>query len=139
MDETIIEAARPGVKRQWLHQWIGFCLVGGAEFVLDWAVLVGLSAVGMPVAIANAFGRLAGACLGYWANGRFTFRANARMGWKAIARSAFLFVTTTIVSSWALEVAAAYHGLLGAWLLKPAVEAVLGVVCFFASKYWVYR
>ncbi len=139
MDEKIIEAARPNATRQLLHQWIGFCLVGGAEFVLDWAVLVGLSAIGMPVAIANAFGRLAGACLGYWANGRFTFRAHAHMGAAAIARSAFLFVTTTIVSSWALEVTASYHGLISAWLLKPAVEAVLGVVGFFASKYWVYR
>lgn len=139
MDETIIEAARPGAKRQLLHQWIGFCLVGGAEFVLDWTVLVGLSAIGVPVAIANTLGRLAGACLGYWANGRFTFRAHARMGRAAILRSAFLFVTTTVVSSWAIDLAADYHGLLGAWLLKPVVEAVLGVACFFASKNWVYR
>lgn len=139
MDETIIEAARPNAKRQWLHQWIGFCMVGSAEFVLDWAVLVGLSAVGVPVAIANTFGRLAGACLGYWANGRFTFRAHARMGTKAIARSAFLFMTTTVISSWGVELAAVQHGLLGAWLLKPLIEAVLGVACFFASKYWVYR
>lgn len=139
MDETIDKSARPRPVRQLLLQWTGFCLVGGAEFVLDWVVLVGLSALGMPVAIANALGRLAGACLGYWANGRFTFRTNARMGAAAIARSALLFVATTVVSSWALDLAAAYHGLLGAWLLKPAVEAVLGVACFFASKYWVYR
>ncbi|MDQ2971920.1 MAG: GtrA family protein [Pseudomonadota bacterium] len=139
MDETIIEAARPEAKRQLLHQWIGFCLVGGVEFVLDWGVLVGLSAIGVPVAIANTLGRLAGACLGYWANGRFTFRARARMGRAAIVRSAFLFVATTVISSWGVELAAVQHGLLGAWLLKPLIEAVLGVACFFVSKYWVYR
>lgn len=138
-DEKIAATRRPDSWRQWLQQWMGFCLVGGAEFALDWSVLVGLSLLGVPVAWANAAGRGAGACLGYWANGRFTFRAKARMGRAAIIRSAILFVVTTVISSWLIKLAAANHGLVAAWLIKPAVEAVLGVVCFFANKYWVYR
>ena len=50
-----------------------YLMIGGVQWLVDWGVMVGLSHLGMPVEPANIAGRISGALLGYWANGRFTF------------------------------------------------------------------
>ena len=47
-----------------------YLLIGGVQWLVDWGVMVGLSHWGMPVEPANVAGRISGALLGYWLNGR---------------------------------------------------------------------
>ena len=50
-----------------------YLLIGGVQWLVDWGVLVLLSHWGMAVEPANVAGRVAGALLGYWLNGKLTF------------------------------------------------------------------
>ena len=52
----------------------GYLIIGIVQWLVDWGVLVLLSGWGMDVKAANVLGRVAGACLGYWLNGKLTFR-----------------------------------------------------------------
>lgn len=122
-----------------LKQGMGYSLVGGAQFLLDWGVLVGLTALGMPVSPANVAGRLAGAALGFWANGRVTFPASRSSSRRRMLRFALLWLLMTALSTFAIHTIAANGSLARVWLLKPLVEAVLAVLTFFACRHWVYR
>ena len=71
--------APPALPRQLLL----YVLVGLAQLVLDSAVFVASTAAGVPVPAGNVAGRVAGACLGYVLNGRYTFatsRASSSRG-----------------------------------------------------------
>ena len=50
-----------------------YLLIGGVQWLVDWGVLVLLTRYGMQVESANVLGRVAGALLGYWLNGKLTF------------------------------------------------------------------
>ena len=50
-----------------------YLLIGGVQWLLDWGVMVALSHWGLPVEAANVAGRICGAMLGFWLNGRITF------------------------------------------------------------------
>src|SRR5690606_33364481 len=50
-----------------------YLLIGGIQWLVDWGVMVLLSHYGMRVEPANICGRVAGALLGYWLNGKLTF------------------------------------------------------------------
>ncbi len=124
-----------------LRQLMGFGLVGGVQLLLDWACFVALTAAGMAVVPANLAGRVAGASLGFWLNGRFTF---ARPGQPMLARRNLLrflafWIATTAASTLALHAIDARDGLWAAWLLKPLVEALLAGLGFVAGRYWIYR
>ena len=102
--------------------------------------MVLLSHYGLVVELANVFGRVAGALLGYWLNGKLTFAGDdTAIGRTQLARFVVMWIGTTIVSTWAVGVIDDYLGLKWAWLAKPAVELALGVVGFFLSRHWVYR
>ncbi len=49
-----------------LRQGTHYVLVGLLQLLLDWAVFVAATALGMPVAGGNIVGRVAGALLGFW-------------------------------------------------------------------------
>ena len=60
-----------------------YLLIGGLQWLVDWGVMVALSHFGMRVGPANIAGRVSGALLGYWLNGKLTF-AGARISlWHA--------------------------------------------------------
>lgn len=122
-----------------LKQSMGYSLVGGAQFLLDWGVLVGLTALGMPASPANVVGRFAGAALGYWANGRVTFPDSRSSSRRRVLRFALLWLLMTILSTFAIHTIAAHGSLAKVWLLKPLVEGALAVLTFFACRHWVYR
>src|SRR3546814_20873782 len=50
-----------------------YLFVGGIQWLVDWGVMVALSHFGMGIGPANAAGRISGALLSYWANGKLTF------------------------------------------------------------------
>jgi putative flippase GtrA len=117
-----------------------YTLIGGVQWLVDWGVLVGLTHLGMTVAPANVAGRVAGALLGYWLNGKVTFAGDEHeIGPSQLRRYVMMWLTTTAVSTWSLGAIDHWAGLQWAWLAKPGVEAILGVVGFLLSRHWVYR
>lgn len=117
-----------------------YLLIGGIQWLVDWGVLVLLTHLGMAVAPANILGRIAGALLGYWLNGKLTFAGeDTAIGRTQLLRFVAMWLCTTALSTWSLGSIDAAVGLKWAWLAKPAVELVLGVVGFVLSRHWVYR
>ena len=117
-----------------------YLAIGIVQWLLDWGVMVGLSHLGMPVRQANVAGRISGAVLGFWLNGRITFAGeDTRIGRIQFLRFLALWLTTTLLSTLAIGAIDDYLGLKWAWLAKPAVELVLGVLGFLMSRHWIYR
>lgn len=125
-----------------VRQVIGFGLVGAAQIVLDWACFVALSALGVAVVPANLAGRVVGASLGFWANGRFTFARPGeapRLGRRRLLRYVAFWLAMSSLSTLAVLALDHLQGLQAAWLGKPLIDAALAVLGFLVSKYWVYR
>lgn len=122
-----------------MRQGLGFTVVGGAQLLLDWGVMVGLSAIGLDLSVANVLGRAAGACLGFWANGRLTFAGGRDTRARQGARFVLMWLSLTVLSTAAVNVAAHYGSTAGAWLLKPLIEATLAIISFFTCRHWVFR
>lgn len=124
-----------------LRQGGQFVLVGLLQLLLDWAVFVAATALGMPVAPGNLLGRVCGAMLGFWLNGRYTFAVagDARLGWRRLARFVLLWIAFTVASTWLVGQVAGALGLGYAWLAKPLVEGLLAGVSFFAWRHLVFR
>lgn len=124
-----------------IRQGLSFLVVGLGLVAVDWLVFVLLTAVGTTPAVANVAGRVAGAVLGFWANGRVTFAYAGvpRVGGRRFVRFALLWSLLTLVSTGLLALCAEHFGLRLAWLAKPLVEAGLALVSFMVSRHWVYR
>ena len=117
-----------------------YLLFGGVQWLVDWGVMVLLSHFGMVIELANELGRVAGALLGYWLNGKLTFAGDdTAVGRTQLARFVMMWLGTTAVSTWSMGVVDDVAGLKWAWLAKPGVELALGGVGFFLSRHWVYR
>jgi len=123
------------------RQGMSFLVVGCGLIALDWVVFVALTALGVMPIPANVAGRVAGALVGFWANGRITFPVpdSPRLGWHRFARYLVLWTTLTILSTVLVTLLADQLSLQVAWLVKPVVEAGLAVLSFLVSRHWVYR
>ncbi|SDQ79375.1 GtrA family protein [Pseudoxanthomonas sp. CF125] len=123
-----------------LRQGRCYLLIGVLQWLLDWGVMVGLSHAGMLVEPANVAGRISGALLGFWLNGRITFTGDEHhLGRKPLLRFLAMWLMTTFVSTWAIGNIDDWFGLRWAWMAKPAVELALGVIGFLLSRHWVYK
>jgi putative flippase GtrA len=124
-----------------LRQGRLFLLAGAAQLLLDWAVFVALTALGMRAAPANICGRIAGALLGFWLNGRWTFaeKGQAKLGWRRLVRFVLVWSALTAISTLLVSAVDARLSLQHAWLAKPLVEALMAAVGFFLWKHVVYR
>lgn len=123
------------------RQGVSFLVVGCCLIVLDWAVFVALTALGVAPVSANIAGRATGALVGFWANGRITFSVpgSPRLGRRRFARYLVLWVMLTLLSTVLVALLADRLSLEIAWLAKPVVEAGLAVLSFLVSRHWVYR
>src|SRR4249919_269112 len=108
------------------RQILVFLIVGVLQLALDSAMFIGLSAVGVAIIPANVAGRLAGASLGFWLNGRYTFAeaGRARLSGQHLRRFVIAWSLLTVLSTALLYAVDARVGLHLAWLAKPAVEAL---------------
>ena len=123
-----------------LRQGRYYCAICLLQYVVDWGVMVALSHLGLPVEIANVAGRVSGATLGFWLNGRFTFADDTTsLGPRQLRRFVLLWLCMTAVSTWAVGTIEDVAGLQWAWLAKPLVEIALACASFLASRHWVYR
>lgn len=117
-----------------------YLVIGGIQWAVDWGVMVLLSHFGVIVPIANICGRVSGAMLGFWLNGRFTFRGDdTTIGRTQLQRFVLMWLCTTTISTLAVTQVDDVFGLRWAWLAKPVIEGALGVAGFLLSRYWVYR
>ena len=123
-----------------LRQGRYYLAIGLLQYVVDWGVMVALSHFGLSVEIANVAGRVSGATLGFWLNGRFTFVDDTSvLGPRQLRRFMLLWLCMTGISTWSIGTIENVAGLRWAWLAKPLVEIVLACVSFMASRHWVYR
>ncbi|AWV08546.1 GtrA family protein [Marilutibacter maris] len=117
-----------------------YLIIGGIQWLVDWAVMVMLSHAGVPMVAANIGGRVSGALLGFWLNGRITFAGDdTRVGGRQLGRFIAMWLCTTAVSTAAMTTIDAQLGLKWAWIAKLPVEALLAMVGFVVSRHWVYR
>lgn len=121
------------------RQGVLFLLMGFLQWVLDWAITVALSHVGVPLEVANVCGRISGALLGFWLNGTITFSTGTPLGRRQLLRFVIAWLVMTVISTIAIGFVGHSAGLQHAWLAKPFVEAALAVGSFFISRYWIYR
>lgn len=124
-----------------LRQGSQFLLIGLLQLLVDWSVFVAATAAGMPTVPGNVLGRVCGALLGFWLNGRITFANgdDARLGWRRFGRFMAMWLVLTALSTWLVALCAHALGLRLAWLAKPLVEGMLAVVSFFLGRQLVYR
>lgn len=122
------------------RQGLSFLVVGSGLIVVDWAVFVLLSALGIPPVGANVAGRVVGALVGFAANGGITFRQEGtpKYGIHRFVRYVVVWIVLTMLSTALVATLADHLNLRAAWLAKPIVEAGLAVVSFFISRHWVY-
>lgn len=123
------------------RQLIVFGLVGAAQVLLDWTVFVALTHAGAAVAPANVVGRICGACLGFWLNGRYTFAAagRPRLDREHLLRFVIAWSAITVLSTVLVAQVASRIDLQAAWLAKPLVEAAMAVIGFVVWRQWVFR
>ncbi len=123
-----------------LRQGRHYLIIGILQWLLDWGVMVALSHAGLSIALANVVGRISGALMGYWLNGRFTFAGDGhQMGRRQFTRFGLMWVCFTLLSTLVLENIDQHIGRGWAWLSKPVVEVALGACGFLLSRHWIYR
>jgi putative flippase GtrA len=114
--------------------------IGALQWLVDWGVMVGLSHLGLRIGAANIAGRVSGALLGFWLNGRITFVGDDHaIGRTQLMRFLVMWLVMTALSTLSIEVIDGVLGRKWAWLAKPLVEVTLGMMGFVASRHWVYR
>ena len=117
-----------------------YLVIGGIQWLVDWGVMVALSHFGMRVAPANIAGRISGALLGYWLNGKLTFAGeDTAVGRTQLLRFLMMWLCTTAISTWSMTHIDELFGLGWAWLAKPGIELALGILGFVLSRHWVYK
>ncbi len=117
-----------------------YLAIGFVQWLLDWGVMVGLSHLGLRIGFANVAGRVTGALIGFWLNGKITFAGDeTAVGRRQLVRFIVMWVVLTFVSTWAIEHIDDVLGRKWAWLAKPVVELALGLVGFVFSRHWVYK
>ncbi|PJK15094.1 hypothetical protein CO613_02525 [Lysobacteraceae bacterium NML07-0707] len=122
------------------RQLVAYAVIGGLQWLLDCSLTMALSHSLLPVAQANIAGRLAGAALGFWLNGRYTFgSAGNTLGGRPLARFALMWLTLTLIGSLLLDALEQHYSLTTAWLAKPLLEAGFATIGFVLSRYWIYR
>ena len=124
-----------------LRQSSQFVLIGLLQLLIDWSVFVAATAAGMPTIPANVLGRVCGAVIGFWLNGRITFANGdgARLGWQRFGRFLAMWIALTLLSTWLVSLCVDALGLRLAWLAKPVVEGLLAALSFFIGRHLVYR
>ena len=90
----------------------GYALVGALQWLLEYAVMLALSQWVMPVEPANVIGRLCGAVLGFWLNGKWTFAGDdTHVGRRALRRFVLMWIGLTVLNTWAVHAIDAHFGL----------------------------
>ena len=132
--------SKPPHRLPLLRQGGSYLAIGLLQLFVDWLAFVVLSGAGMAVEPANVLGRITGAALGFWLNGRITFAGDdTAVGRRQLARFLAMWLVTTAISTWGVAHVDRMVGLTWAWLAKPVIDLGLSAVQFVLSRHWVYR
>lgn len=122
-------------------QVVKFIAAGLTQLLLDWSVFsIAYYLTGQTVA-PNLLGRVSGACLGFWLNGKYTFSDgnSARLGKSRFAKFLVIWLALTAISTAALYWTEHKLSSANIYIAKVFIEAVLAAISFTASRFWVYR
>lgn len=127
-----------------MRQPLLFLLVGGIQYALDAALFAVLVLAGVAVTPANVSARAGAAAAGFLLNRYWTFGHrgdDARRVLGSLGRFGVLWVGMTVLSTLGIQSLRAAFGSEDtvAILAKLGVEAVLAVLSFVLSRYWVFR
>lgn len=118
----------------------GYAVVGLLQWLVEYAVMLALSQWVMPVAPANVAGRVSGALIGFWLNGKWTFSGeDHQLGFRAARRFLVMWLGLTILNTLAVALIDQRAGLGSAQALKPLVDVMSAAIGFLLSRHWVYR
>ena len=119
---------------------MSYAAIGLVQWLVEYGLMVVLSRWVMPVEPANVIGRVVGACLGFWLNGKWTFAGDGtHVGRQAAARFVAMWLALTVLNTWIVAAIDDRYGLGLAQLLKPGADLVSGGVGFLLSRHWVYK
>lgn len=114
--------------------------IGILQWVVEYGLMLALSEWVMTIEPANVIGRLCGAALGFWLNGKWTFAgSNTHVGRRQLIRFVLMWIALTILNTWVVAGMDSRFGLRRAQLLKPVADALSGGIGFLLSRHWVYR
>jgi len=121
-------------------QAFNYAIVGFCQLALEWLSFFAMTALGLDVVPANVLSRVAGAMLGYWLNGRYTFaNQGAVLSRHSVVRFSISWTSLTVLGTWLLHEVDEAYGLQAAWVGKPVIDVLLAGLGFLASKFWVYE
>lgn len=118
-----------------------FVLIGLFLVVVDWAVFSALFYFGLPLIVANVIGRVVGAVLGFYLNGRITFADGdvARLQRRHLLRFVMAWILWTALGTLLMQYSRQWFGAQAPYLAKPLIEAFLAALSFVSSRFYVYR
>lgn len=124
-----------------IRQTLSYILIGGTQFVLDWALFSLLHWLGMPASPANLLGRASAAVVGFYLNGRFTFAESGKqkLGGARFGRFVLAWVLMTVLSTGLVQACVWLWPGPMVYLAKPVIEILLAFLNFFVLKWFVYR
>jgi putative flippase GtrA len=128
-------------QKKMAHQGALYFLVGLIQLALDWLVFTGVFGLGFSVISANVCGRVAGASLGFWLNGRVTFSDHkvSSFGISRIVRFLVVWLIISTISTLTLYILSLELSRGWIYYAKPLVEMGCAVLGFFAARLWIYR
>lgn len=119
---------------------LSYAAIGALQWLVEYGLMLALSEWVMAVEPANVIGRIAGAILGFWLNGKWTFAGeDTHVGRHAALRFAGMWLGLTVVNTGIVGALDHHFGLRSAQLLKPLADALSGGIGFWLSRHWVYR
>ena len=117
-----------------------YAAIGLLQWLVEYGAMLALSEWVMGVKPANVIGRIAGATLGFWLNGKWTFAGEGtHMGRRAAFRFVLMWLVLTLLNTWLVGIIDDEFGLRRAQLLKPLADLLSGSIGFLLSRHWVYR
>lgn len=128
-------------RQRVVRQIMSYAIIGVIQICTDWACFVALTELGLKVIPANLCGRIFGASLGFWLNGRVTFArtVETKLGFSHAIKYLITWVAMTFLSTAAVWTTEQLAGIDGARMAKPIIDVVLAGLGFIASKVWIYR
>lgn len=121
-----------------------FVAVGAFQYLLDTALYALLISFGIEIAPANIVSRLSAAASGFVLNRYVTFgqrNETVKRFSGSLMRFVLFWVATTVVSTlsiiWLADILGGDNT--QRVVAKVIVEAVLAVVSFLVSRYWIFR
>ncbi|WBM72088.1 GtrA family protein [Buttiauxella sp. WJP83] len=118
-----------------------FFICGVIQFAIDSSLYTVLSYVGVGVTLSNVSSRALAASVGYYINGRLTFKRsmNGRVLFKFVIYWAGMTVISTVLLYLCKVIFNSQNSVFLTAVSKVCVEIVLFFISFIIAKLWVYK